>query len=175
MGLMQSIRNMADKKGLFGTDRIDDFDDEYEDYDDDGYEEEVKPAKSVRNASDRRPASQASQRRDASYNNKVVRIGANVQSQVVIANPESINEASTICDNVRGNKTVIVNLESINHELAQKIVDFLAGVAYALDAGIESVSNRIFIVAPNSVDISGSIKEELKAGGFSFPLKNSYY
>lgn len=97
--------------------------------------------------------------------NKIVNIHTTTQMKVVIYEPGNFDEAPGIVDNLKNRKPVIINLESAEPELARKFFDFLNGAIYALDGNIQKVSAGIFILAPNNVDISGSIKEELKNKG----------
>ncbi len=97
--------------------------------------------------------------------NKVVNIHTKTQMKVVIYEPTNFEEAPSIVDNLKNRKPVIINLESIEPDLAKKFFDFLNGAIYALDGNIQKVSAGIFILAPNNVDISGNIREELKNKG----------
>lgn len=99
---------------------------------------------------------------------KVVNIHSTSQFKVVIMQPESFDDAQDICDHLKSKKPVVVNLEDIEKELAQRIIDFLSGSVYALDGNIQKVSNGIFLIAPNNVDIMSDFKEEFKNKG-AFP------
>lgn len=100
-----------------------------------------------------------------SKRNKVVNIHTTTQMKVVLYEPTNFEEAPNIVDNLKNRKPVIINLENIEPDLAKKFFDFLNGAIYALDGNIQKVSSGIFILAPNNVDISGNIKEELKNKG----------
>ena len=100
-----------------------------------------------------------------SKRNKVVNIHTTTQMKVVLYEPTNFEEAPSIVDNLKNRKPVIINLENIEPDLAKKFFDFLNGAIYALDGNIQKVSSGIFILAPNNVDISGNIKEELKNKG----------
>lgn len=97
--------------------------------------------------------------------NKVVNIHSSSQLKVVIVQPENFEDARDICDHLKNKKPVIINLEEIDKESAQRIVDFLSGSVYALDGDIQKVSAGIFLIAPNNVDIMGEFKDELKNKG----------
>lgn len=96
---------------------------------------------------------------------KVVNIHNNSQFRVIIIQPETIDDAQEICDHLKSKKAVVVNLEGLGKEEAQRIVDFLSGAIYALDGGIQKVSYGIFVIAPNNVDLMGEFKDELKTKG----------
>ncbi|ABR48953.1 protein of unknown function DUF552 [Alkaliphilus metalliredigens QYMF] len=100
-----------------------------------------------------------------SKKNKILNIHTTTQMKVVIFEPSSFEEAPGIVDNLKNRKPVIINLENIEPDLAKKFFDFLNGAIYALDGNIQKVASGIFILAPNNVDISGNIKEELKNKG----------
>ncbi|SDY41333.1 cell division protein SepF [Tindallia californiensis] len=103
--------------------------------------------------------------------NKVVNIHTTSQMKVVIFEPSAYDEVQNIVDNLKNRKPVIVNLETLESDVARKIFEFLNGAIYALDGSIQKVSSEIFILAPNNVEIAGNIKEELKSKGV-FPWQN---
>ncbi|HOM01390.1 MAG TPA: cell division protein SepF [Acetivibrio sp.] len=100
--------------------------------------------------------------------NKVVNIHSASQFKVIVMQPESFNDAKDVCDHLKSKKPVVVNLGSVQKEVAQRIVDFLSGAIYALDGNIQKVSSDIFIVAPHNVDIMGDFKGEI-TGKAVFP------
>ncbi|SHJ13255.1 cell division inhibitor SepF [Geosporobacter subterraneus DSM 17957] len=104
----------------------------------------------------------------SSKKNKIVNIHTTTQMKVVIYEPSEFEEAPSIVDNLKNRKPVIINLENLDQEIAKKIFDFLNGAVYALDGNIQKVSKGIFILAPNNVDISGNLREELRNKGL-FP------
>jgi cell division inhibitor SepF len=106
-----------------------------------------------------------------SKKNKVVNIHTTTQMKVVIFEPNAYDEVQNIVDNLKNRKPVIVNLESLEADVARRIFEFLNGAIYALDGSIQKVSSDIFILAPNNVEIAGNIKEELKNKGV-FPWQN---
>ena len=112
--------------------------------------------------------SSSSQRRPA----KVVNLHANVQMEVVVASPESLKEAMELSRNIKDNKPVVVNLEFIEHSMAQRITDFLCGCCCALNGNIQRIADKIFMIAPDNVDFAGDvdIRETLETeGGLVFP------
>lgn len=103
---------------------------------------------------------------------KVVNIHTNVQMEVVVSSPETFEEAQDICQNIKDKKPVVINLENVEHALAQRITDFVCGACFALNGNIQRVTNQIYIIAPDSVDFAGDIdmKDELKSNGIVFPI-----
>lgn len=100
---------------------------------------------------------------------KVVNIHSNNQFKVVIMQPEAFDDARDICDHLKNKKPVVVNLENMSKETAQRVVDFLSGAVYSLDGDIQKVSTGIFLIAPNNVDIMGVFKEDLRNKNVAFP------
>jgi len=74
--------------------------------------------------------------------------------KVLVVEPRSFEEVQTIVDQMRSRRPVILNLESLDKDLAQKILNFLNGAIYALGGETQKVSGGIFFFAPQGVDIS---------------------
>ena len=94
--------------------------------------------------------------RDSSKN-KVVNINATTQLKVILVKPEHFEDASTIADHLNEKRTVVLNLESTNKDVARRLVDFLSGVAYANNGQIKRVANSTFIIVPTDVDVMGEL------------------
>ena len=97
--------------------------------------------------------------------NKVVNIHATAQLKVVLVKPERFENASEIADHLREKRTVVLNLESTNKDIARRLVDFLSGVAYAGEGKIKKVAANTYIITPYSVDIMGDLIDELENNG----------
>ena len=97
--------------------------------------------------------------------NKVVNIHATTQLKVVLVKPERFENASEIADHLREKRTVVLNLESTNKDIARRLIDFLSGVAYAGDGKIKKVSANTYIITPYSVDLMGDLIDELESSG----------
>lgn len=105
-------------------------------------------------------------------NSKVVNFQASVQMEVVVIQPESYDEAQDICDHIKSQRPVIINLEKMDRTIAQRIMDFVSGSCYTLGGNLQRVTSNIFIIAPENVDIAGDFREELKSNGIILPWKN---
>ena len=97
--------------------------------------------------------------------NKVVNIHATTQLKVVLVKPERFENASEIADHLREKRTVVLNLESTNKDIARRLVDFLSGVAYAGEGKIKKIAANTYIITPYSVDIMGDLIDELENNG----------
>jgi len=109
--------------------------------------------------------------RSKSRKGKVVNIHTASYIKVVVYQPLSFDDTQNIVDNVKNRKPVVVNLENLEIDLAQRVLDFLSGAVYALDGSIQKVSRGIFILAPDNVDVSGNILDEVKGKTF-FTISN---
>ncbi len=89
--------------------------------------------------------------------------------EVCVMKPVSIDEAREITDTLLSNRTVVLNLEGIDTDVAQRIVDFASGSCYAINGNLQKISHYIFIITPSSVDISGDFPE-LLGGAFDSPI-----
>ena len=155
----------------------------YEDEEDDDFEDDYEPAPRPVARRDRdRSRDRIPERRSApsSYydapsdldsdrrSNKVVNIRAATQLQVVLVKPDCFDNASEIADHLREKRTVVLNLESTNKDIARRLLDFLAGVSYAQEGKIKKVAISTYIITPYNVDILGDLIDELENNGLYF-------
>ncbi len=104
-------------------------------------------------------------RRSSRGNDKVVNIHTTAQLQVVLVKPERYEEAAQIADNLNERRTVVLNLEGTNRDIARRLLDFLSGVAYANNGQIKRVANSTYIITPYNVDVMGDLIDELENNG----------
>ena len=100
--------------------------------------------------------------------NKVVNIHATTQLQVVLVKPERFENAAEVADHLREKRTVVLNLEQTNKEIARRLIDFLSGVAYAQDGKIKKVAVNTYLITPYNVDLLGDLIDELENNGLYF-------
>ena len=94
--------------------------------------------------------------------NKVVNM-PQTQVKMKICKPTSFEQSEEICSELKEKKSIIVNLEYVNKDVARRIVDFISGAVHALDGHIEKISNSIFLVAPFNYEIVNDLaREEIK-------------
>ncbi len=99
---------------------------------------------------------------------KVVNIHATTQLKVILVKPERFENASEIADQLKDKRTVVLNLESTNKDVARRLIDFLSGVAYAGEGKIKKVAANTYIITPYHVDIEGDLIDELENNGLYF-------
>ena len=100
--------------------------------------------------------------------NKVVNIHTTTQLQVVLVKPERFDNASEIADHLREKRTVVLNLESTNKDVARRLVDFLSGVAYASEGRIKKIAVNTYLITPYHVELMGDLLDELESNGLYF-------
>ncbi|MEG1592907.1 MAG: cell division protein SepF [Oscillibacter sp.] len=132
------------------------YEDEDGDYDD--FDEPVR----------REPVLEDRKNKAEDRRNKVVNIHATTQLKVVLVKPERFENASEIADHLKDKRTVVINLESTNKDIARRLIDFLSGVAYAGEGKIKKVAANTYIITPYHVDIEGDLIDELENNGLYF-------
>lgn len=140
--------------GLFGMDPAEERDDEeLENYDDEeveNYDDEEEEQPEERKLWGRR-------------NNKVVNMPQVQQVKMVISQPTNFEQAASICDLLKQKKSVIVNLEYVNKDVARRIIDVVSGAVHALDGHMQKISNSIVLIAPFNYDIENdTARDEIK-------------
>ena len=142
------------------------YDDEDYDYEDDVEEPKSDTRSLFDDRQERRSEERRSdERRSEDRRNKVVNIHATTQLKVVLVKPERFENASEIADHLKEKRTVVLNLESTNKDVARRLIDFLSGVAYAGEGKIKKVAANTYIITPYSVDIMGDLIDELENSG----------
>ena len=81
--------------------------------------------------------------------------------EVCVLKPTSIEEAKEVTETLLSNRTVVLNLEGIDVDVAQRIIDFSVGSCYAISGNFQKISKYIFIITPSIVDISGDFQNML--------------
>ena len=144
----------------------------YDDEDDD-YEEDVGRDSEPTYFEPREPREprESSRRKEVpaeERRNKVVNIHATTQLKVVLVKPERFENAAEIADHLKDKRTVVINLESTNKDIARRLIDFLSGVAYAGEGKIKKIAANTYIITPYHVDIEGDLIDELESSGMYF-------
>lgn len=153
----------------------DDFDDDDftdEEYDDDDYEEPKKKASRRENKEKEvkeEPKKTVSKITPISKGTKK-QGSAGTSMEVCVIKPNAIEEELEIVDTLLEGRTVLINMEGLNIEIAQRIIDFTSGATYAINGNLQKVSNYIFLATPKGVDISGDIQNIMDEFGVGSSL-----
>lgn len=73
---------------------------------------------------------------------------------MVVVSPKNYNDAEKIGDHLKAMRPVVMNMEKTDADEAQRIVDFVQGIMYALDGRIDQISENIYLCAPNNMSVS---------------------
>lgn len=148
--------------------KLDDGDDEYDEdefFDDDEDDEDdyTAPVKS----------------KSAFSNNKVTPMRqpsrrSSVNMEVCVIKPTSVEDSREITETLLSGRTVILNLEGLDLEIAQRIIDFTSGATFAISGNLQKISNYIFLVTPTNVDISGDLQDLLNTSLDSSSMRSRF-
>ena len=90
--------------------------------------------------------------------------GGDVQVHLVI--PRNFNDAQQVADQFKRSKPVILNLQTTDHELSKRLIDFASGLTYAMDGGMQRIAEKVFLLTPRNVEVSAEEKARLIDKGF---------
>lgn len=169
MGVMDRFLNamkLTDEEDM-------DYDDEYFDDEDEVIPEKPTKKSSARDYSDDmddKPIKKSVPKVTPMRQQNKRNIGAGME--VCVIKPNSVEEAREITETLLANRTVVLNLEGLDVDIAQRIIDFTSGSCFAISGNLQKISHYIFIITPASVDISGDF-QDLIAGSFDVPSLNN--
>ncbi len=172
-------------------------DDDYDDYVSDEEEKEAKRAERLERKAAKQQIRPAYEREESSpvVNNilnearkdKVTRIERTTTNKVVpirttpkgfevcIMKPSTFEDSQDICDMLLSGRAAVINLEGFDVDLAQRIMDFVSGAVYAMNGRLHQISSYIFIISPDTVDISGDYLDLIQSDGFEVPTLNKEF
>lgn len=168
MGIMDKFLNVM---------RLNDDDD---DYDDDIYDdyEDVKPRKKVvtKDIDDDYDDTKYKPKAIKTNNTKVTPMRPSRRQlngmEVCVIKPTTMEESREVTETLLSGRAVILNLEGLDVDIAQRIIDFTSGSCFAISGNLQKISNYIFIITPPNVDISGDF-QDLLSGAFDVPALHS--
>ena len=163
MGVMDKFLNYMklndeEDEGFYDDDYLDD-------------EEEVEPVKKFGAAKNRQQAQdeealddkgkRTSQPKVTPIHRTVTKKMPGTGMEVCVIKPTSVEDAREITETLLANRTVVLNLEGLDVDIAQRIIDFIGGASFAVDGSLKAISNNIFIVAPGNIEVSGDLRDEI--------------
>ena len=81
--------------------------------------------------------------------------------EVCVIKPTGVDDSREIIDTLLSNRTVLLNMDGLDVDIAQRILDYASGATYAIDGNLQKISHYIFIITPASVDVSGDFSTVL--------------
>ena len=164
MGVMDKFLNYM---------KLNEDDDDF--YDDDYYGEEPVEEKPKKQPAIKEDAADEEERAVKKASPKVTPMRQSKKTgngmEVCVIKPTSIEDAREITETLLANRTVVLNLEGLDVDIAQRIIDFTSGSCFAIIGNLQKISHYIFIITPAIVDISGDFQEIL-SGSFDVPINN---
>ncbi|MCL3818471.1 cell division protein SepF [Aeromicrobium sp. zg-Y869] len=141
-----------------------DFDDEFDELDADEPAERPAPARQpavvrpspVANIDERRRTERPERR--ASTPSDLARIET--------VTPRTYNDARTVGEHYRSGVPVIMNLSEIDDDGAKRLVDFAAGLVFAIHGSINRVTAKVFLLSPENISVTDEDRQRIAAGGF---------
>ena len=128
-----------------------------EDYDE---EEVVAEGKSDSNKTDRMET--------YSKKNNVIKVHSNTDMKVFICEPQKYEDCTKAVDELKNRKVVVLNIEGMELESQKQVFEFIKGAVYALESSIQKISNGIFVIAPNNVQIDGRLSDRYERNNFYY-------
>ena len=99
--------------------------------------------------------------------NTGVSVSSGAAIEMIVVKPEKLETVTQIADYLVDRKTILLNLEETNKETARRLIDFLNGVAYAINGDLRKVATNTYVVTPNNVELSGERLRETQESAFA--------
>ena len=125
-----------------------------------GFEEVEEDEYEAEEETPRRPSPEWEDEVPKKKRGGVVSLPSSRNMRVVVMHPRTLEEGQAIADQVKGRRPVIVNLDLADERAAQRLLNFLSGVAYALDGGLRKVGENIFLITPSNVEVASEDQNE---------------
>jgi len=93
-------------------------------------------------------------------------VGEDSDVKVHLVIPRNFNDAQQVADQFKRSVPVILNLQTADHELSKRMIDFCSGLTYALDGGMQRIAEKMFLLTPRNVEVSAEEKARLIDKGF---------
>lgn len=135
--------------------------DDFDDFDDFEDEKPSRPAAKDNKSFKQTAASSATYNKKSSSKVTPMRKKGTSSMEVNVIRPESMEDAREIAETLMNSCTVILNLEGLDVDVAQRIIDFTCGACYSLGGSLQKIAGYIYILTPADVDISGDFQQIL--------------
>ncbi|HEY5562584.1 MAG TPA: cell division protein SepF [Clostridiaceae bacterium] len=129
------------------------LEDEVDDYEEEEISEDREEKKSEPNSTFNKKQS------------KVVSLSSAFSAKVVIVKPTDYSEVTSICDNLKNRKIIVVNTTALEQKVAQRLLDFMGGASYALNGELSEIENGVYLLSPSTVEVSSELRSELSNKG----------
>ena len=156
-----AMRKMGEYLGLVEQADFDDYDDE----------PTASSVPATRDEAERRPAvrpvTDIEERRPRPARREAVASAPrSALARIETVTPRTYTDARTVGEHYRSGVPVIMNLSEIDDEDAKRLVDFAAGLVFAVHGSINRVTAKVFLLSPEDVDVTDEDRQRLAEGGF---------
>jgi cell division inhibitor SepF len=148
---------MLDFLGVENTENYDEYEEEYQDMPQE--KESIRTVRKRTESRDEAPEVQHIEREQRKQRkpNLVGVSGGQSRQNMVLYQPQSNDDTQNIIDYMKAHRSVIINLEQLDSEVAQRILDFVSGASYALNGKIHKISSEIFLLAPSEANVMNNL------------------
>ena len=81
--------------------------------------------------------------------------------------PESFADAKLVADEFKRDIPVLLNLQGLERDLARRLIDFASGICYAMDGSMEKIASQVFLLIPESVEVSDEDRRRIEERGYA--------
>ena len=141
--------------GLAEEEEYEDYEEEEEDLEDPG-DREASGVRRIRRAPDMNRVKRTA----------ALRTVSSPQAKVHIVEPRNFNDAQRIADKFKADIPVILNLQQNDPDLSKRLIDFVSGLSYGLNGGMQRIAEKVFLLTPSNVEVSAEEKRRLQERGF---------
>ena len=155
MGIFNGLMDMM----RMGNDEEDD-----DFYDDEEEFEEPRPSKGLslmRRKRDQEEDEEEEKPRLFQSRKTVTPVRKSSGLELALVKPNKFDDSKEIVDDLLGGKAVVLNMEGIGTDVAQRIIDFTSGATYSMNGKLQKIANYIFIITPENVNLSGEFQDIL--------------
>ena len=169
MSKFMDFLKLSDPEDDFDDDDLfDDDDDEYEEYEQPKKKVKERPSKTYYDDEEEDYIPKKTKPKASRSNGPSTLVSINSRNnnsrsnnKVYVIKPQEFNEAQKVTDYLKEGGTIVVNMEGIEVHAAQRIIDFIGGACYALGGSLQAISANIFIAAPQNIDVTGDLRDEI--------------
>lgn len=160
--------------GMFSL--TDEFDDDEDEFDDDDFDDDEDDApkfsvKKKEKARDFAPEPKVEKKNNVLPYSKKTNKSSNMS--VCVIRPTTLEEGREISDTLNSGRPVVLNLEDVDGDMAQRIIDFSSGACYSIGGNLQKISTYIFVLTPSSVDIAGDFQDLISTATASSSQMNT--
>ena len=130
---------------------VGEYDDDFDEMDEYEYEDEEVEAEEVEQVTSKQKRA------------KVVNIHNSSSAKIMVIKPTTYDESREIADAIKNRKIVLVNTNDMETKVAQRLIDFISGACWVLDAQLQDVEQRVYLLSPSNVEVSNELKSEISS------------